>query len=107
MGGTVYCATKFAVRAITLGLKKDLHGTQVRVSSVDPGLVETDFSQVRFKGDAQRAKSVYQGFTPLTADDIADAVYYCASRPPHVNIREMIILPTAQSSVEMVDRREG
>lgn len=104
-GGVVYCATKFAVHAITAGLKKDLHGTAVRVSTVDPGIVETDFSQVRFKGDTSRAEAVYKGLMPLIPDDIADAVYYCASRPPHVNIREMIILPTAQSSTEMIDRR--
>lgn len=105
-GGAVYCATKFAVHAITMGLKKDLLGTQVRVSSVDPGMVETEFSQVRFKGDKTRAAAVYKGLTPLTPDDIADAVYYCASRPPHVNISEMIVLPTAQAGVNMVDRRE-
>lgn len=103
-GGTVYCATKFAVKAINKGLKKDLLGTAVRISSVDPGAVETNFSTVRFKGDAERAAKVYQGFTPLTPEDIADAVYYCASRPAHVNIRELVILPTAQAAVDSIHR---
>lgn len=103
-GGVIYCATKFAVNAITKGLKKDLLGTKVRVSSVDPGIVETDFSKVRFKGDEKRATKVYQGFNPLIPEDIADAVIYCATRPAHINIREMIVMPTDQASVEMVDR---
>jgi len=106
-GGTVYCATKHAVGAITQGLKIDLHGTPVRVSTVDPGLVETDFSLVRFDGDAERAAPVYSTTTPLQPEDIADAVVYCASRPPHVNVAEMIVMPTAQSSTSLIDRDEG
>jgi serine 3-dehydrogenase len=103
--GGVYCATKFAVHALTQGLKMDLHGTPVRVSTVDPGLVETEFSQVRFEGDAERAAQVYAGMTPLTAADVADAVVYCATRPPHVNISEMLLMPTDQSGPTMVHRR--
>ena len=105
-GGTVYCATKHAVGAITQGLKIDLHGTPIRVSSVDPGLVETDFSLVRFEGDAERADPVYSTTTPLQPEDIADAVVYCAGRPPHVNVAEMIVMPTAQSSTSLIDRNE-
>lgn len=103
-GGTVYCATKHAVLAITKGLKMDLHTTGVRVSSVDPGLVETEFSSVRFDGDDERAVKVYRGMTPLTAEDVADAVLYCVSRPDHVNISEIIMMPTDQSSSTMVNR---
>ena len=105
-GGTVYCATKHAVGAITQGLKIDLHGTPVRVSTVDPGLVETDFSLVRFEGDRERADPVYSTTTPLQPEDIADAVVYCASRPPHVNVAEMIVTPTAQSSTTLIQRDE-
>ncbi len=103
--GNVYCATKHAVDALTRGLRLDLAGTPLRVSTVDPGLVETEFSLVRFHGDNQRAKNVYQGMQPLTAEDIADAVFYCASRPAHVQIAEIIILPTAQRSATVVDRK--
>lgn len=105
-GGTVYCATKHAVGAITQGLKIDLHGTPVRVSTVDPGLVETDFSLVRFEGDKERADKVYSTTTPLRPEDVADAVVYCASRPPHVNVAELIVMPTAQSSVTLIQRDE-
>jgi 3-hydroxy acid dehydrogenase/malonic semialdehyde reductase len=104
--GTVYCATKHAVGAISRGLKMDLHGTQVRVSSVDPGLVETEFSIVRFHGDRDRADTVYAGMTPLTGADVADAAVYCATRPPHVNINEIILMPVAQSASTMVHREE-
>lgn len=103
-GGTVYCASKHAVRAITHGLKMDLHGTPIRVSTVDPGLVETAFSEVRFDGDTARAASVYANTTPLTPADVADAVLYVASRPPHVTIHEVVLMPTAQSSATMVHR---
>jgi 3-hydroxy acid dehydrogenase / malonic semialdehyde reductase len=105
-GGTVYAATKHAVRAVTQGLKMDLHGTPVRVSSVDPGLVETDFSKVRFGGDTERADAVYATTDPLKPEDVADAVVYCASRPPHVNIAEVVLMPTAQSSATMIYRRK-
>ncbi len=103
-GGTVYCATKHAVGAISRGLKMDLHGTGVHVSSVDPGLVETEFSRVRFNGDMVRAAKVYEGMTPLTPEDVADAVLYCVSRPAHVNISEIILMPTDQSSSVMIHR---
>ena len=103
-GGVVYSATKHAVGAITKGLKLDLHGTPVRVSTVDPGLVETDFSLVRFDGDAERADPVYSTTTPLQPEDVADAVVYCASRPPHVNVAEIIVMPTAQSSATLIQR---
>ncbi len=103
--GVVYCATKWAVNGISQGLRMDLLGTQIRVSSVDPGAVETNFSRVRFKGDEARATAVYAGMTPLTADDIADAVVYCATRPPHVNVNDMIVLPTDQAAATMVHRR--
>lgn len=102
--GVVYCATKHAVNVISNGLRMDLLGTDIRVSSVDPGAVETNFSNVRFKGDAVRAAKVYEGFSPLVAADIADAVVYCATRPVHVNISEMIVMPTAQASATMITR---
>ena len=104
-GGNVYCATKFAVRALSKGLRLDLNGTNIRVSEVAPGMVETEFSVVRFRGDKERAGKVYQGLTPLSPDDIADAVVYCATRPPHVNISEMIVMPTDQASPTLVHRR--
>lgn len=104
--GAVYCATKFAVRALTQGLRMDLMGTKLRVTSIDPGAVETNFSVVRFKGDEKRAAAVYQDMTPLHAHDIADAALFTATRPPHVNISEMIIMPTDQVSVTMVSRNK-
>jgi 3-hydroxy acid dehydrogenase / malonic semialdehyde reductase len=104
--GGVYCATKFAVNAISRGLKLDLLGTAIRVTSIDPGMVETEFSKVRYKGDLEKAASVYAGFTPLSAEDIADSIFYCASCPPHVNILEMIIFPTDQSAATQVFRRQ-
>lgn len=105
-GGTVYCATKHAVGAITRGLKMDLHGTPIRVSTVDPGMVgETEFSLVRFGGDAERAARVYEGTRPLTPADVAEAVVWCATRPPHVNVAEIILMPTDQSSATLIARR--
>jgi 3-hydroxy acid dehydrogenase/malonic semialdehyde reductase len=103
-GGNVYCATKFAVRALSKGLRLDLNGTPIRVSEVAPGLVETEFSMVRFHGDAERAGKVYLGLKPLSPDDIADAVLYCATRPPHVNVSHVVIMPTAQASATVVHR---
>jgi 3-hydroxy acid dehydrogenase/malonic semialdehyde reductase len=103
--GNVYCATKAAVRALSEGLKMDLLGTPVRVSSVDPGLVETEFSSVRFRGDGERARKVYQGLTPLTAEDIADTILFCATRPAHVNISEVLLVPTEQASATLVHRQ--
>ncbi|QKQ76248.1 SDR family oxidoreductase [Nostoc sp. TCL240-02] len=104
-GGNVYCATKAAVRAISEGLKQDLLGTRVRVTSVDPGMVETEFSEVRFHGNTERAKTVYQGVTPLTADDVADVIFFCVTRSPHVNINEVVLMPVDQASATLVNRR--
>jgi serine 3-dehydrogenase len=103
-GGAVYCATKYAVDALTRGLRMDLVGTPLRVCTVDPGLVETEFSMVRFHGDDERADNVYQGLRPLTGDDIAETVFYCASRPAHIQIAQVIIFPTAQRSATVVHR---
>lgn len=97
-GGNVYCATKHAVAAINRGMAMDLLGTGVRVSSVDPGMVQTEFSTVRFHGDVQKASGVYRGLTPLSASDVAEAVMFCATRPPHANVREMVLMPSAQAS---------
>ncbi|HYK83604.1 MAG TPA: SDR family NAD(P)-dependent oxidoreductase [Gemmatimonadales bacterium] len=102
--GNVYNATKFGVRALTEGMNLDVAGTPIRVSAVDPGFVETEFSEVRFHGDRQRAQAVYQGFKPLTADDVADAIAYIINLPEHVNIPDLIIVPTAQRNVYVVDR---
>lgn len=104
-GGNVYCATKFAVDAITKGLRMDLVDTPIRVSTVDPGLVETEFSFVRFEGDVERAKRVYEGIEVLTGNDVADAVVYCATRPPHVQINEIILTPTYQASALVTSRK--
>ena len=104
--GAVYCATKHAVRALSKGLRMDLFGTKIRVSSVDPGAVHTNFSEVRFKGDKARAAALYEGFEPLTGEDVANAVVYCASCPPHVNISEIIIMPTDQASMTMINRAQ-
>jgi hypothetical protein len=103
-GGVVYCATKAAVDRITRGLRMDLLGSGVRVSTVDPGMVETEFSVVRFHGDADRAASVYEGVTPLTPDDVAEAVVWVADRPAHVQVAELVILPTDQASATRLAR---
>jgi 3-hydroxy acid dehydrogenase/malonic semialdehyde reductase len=103
--GAVYCATKYAVNALSQGLRMDLSGTNIRVTTIDPGAVETNFSVVRFKGDMQRVAAVYEGRDPLTPDDIADTILFCATRPAHVNISEIIIMPTDQASATMVARK--
>jgi NADP-dependent 3-hydroxy acid dehydrogenase YdfG len=97
-GGGVYSATKFATRALTEGLRFDLMGTGVRVTNIEPGMVETEFSLVRL-GDADKAKAVYQGMTPLNANDIAETIVWCLQRPAHVNIQELVIYPTDQAGV--------
>lgn len=97
-GGNVYCASKFAVKALTRALKVDLMGTPVRVTTVDPGMVETDFSLVRFRGDETRAAKVYENLEALRPEDIADAVLWAATRPERVNVSEMVIFPTAQAT---------
>jgi NADP-dependent 3-hydroxy acid dehydrogenase YdfG len=104
-GGSVYCATKAAVKSLSEGLKIDLLGTPVRVTNIEPGLVETEFSNVRFRGDDDRASSVYTGMTPLTPDDIAETILFAVTRPAHVNISEIFVIPTDQSSVTHVHRR--
>jgi serine 3-dehydrogenase len=103
-GGNVYCATKHAVAALNRALAIDTLGTGVRVSSVDPGMVETEFSLVRFHGDGERAQAVYTGLDPLQGEDVAEAVLFCATRPPHANVREMVLMPSAQASAVHVHR---
>jgi serine 3-dehydrogenase len=102
--GNVYCATKFAVRALSQGMKMDLLGTGVRVCSVDPGLVQTEFSMVRFRGNKERAAQVYANTRPLRPEDIADVVIFCATRPPHVDISNVVVMPTDQASVYHLQR---
>ncbi len=104
--GNVYCATKHAVEAITKGMRIDLLPYNIKVSSVSPGMVETEFSVVRYHGDQEKADNVYEGLTPLFADDIADAIEYMVTRPPHVNINDMLIMPTAQASAVYNHREE-
>ena len=103
-GGGVYCATKHAVNAITKSLRLDLLGKNIKVSTIDPGMVETDFSKVRFYGDEEKAKNVYKGITPLYADDIAETIIFMASRPAHVNLGEIIIMPTNQGNAYFFHR---
>lgn len=105
--GAVYNATKFAVRALSEAMNIDLLGTKIRVSSVDPGLAETEFSEVRFDGDSERADSVYSDTVPLTADDIADAVVYVANAPAHVDIFNLVMMPTVQRYPGYMDRNGG
>lgn len=103
-GGAGYNAAKFAVRAITQVLRLELVGKPIRITEVAPGLVETEFSLVRFQGDAERAARVYAGLTPLTADDVADCIQWAVTRPPHVNIDEIVLKPLAQASATVVAR---
>ena len=103
--GVVYCGTKAAVEAISKGLRMDLVGTDIRVTNIEPGMVETEFSEIRFHGDAERAGRVYEGVQPLTADDVADVILFAASRPPHVNLDSIMLKPVAQASATMVARR--
>ena len=105
-GGAVYCAAKAGELQITRALRHELLGTGIRVGTVDPGLAETEFSLVRFKGDAASAKKVYEGMKPLTAEDIAEILVWVASRPPHVNIDELIVKPVDQAEVGKVHRRK-
>jgi len=104
-GGNVYCATKFAVRALYEGLRLDAAGKGIRVTTVDPGLVETEFSVVRFRGDEERAKKTYVGLECLRPEDVADAIVYALTRPAHVNIGEMVLWPTDQASTTVVTRK--
>lgn len=106
-GGNVYCATKHAVLGLTRAMRLDLCGTGVRVSTVDPGLVNTEFSTVRFHGDRERADATYRGMTPLTGADVAEVVLWVATRPAHVNLAEVLVLPADQASTTCVHRRQG
>ncbi|MBL7941458.1 MAG: SDR family oxidoreductase [Flavobacteriales bacterium] len=106
-GGNVYSASKFAVEALTRSMRIDLLPHHIRVCQVAPGAAETEFSLVRFKGDADKAKNVYQGFDPLVAEDIAEATWFIASRPPHVCINDLVIMPTAQASSAHLHRSKS
>jgi len=103
--GNVYCASKHAVDAINQGMRIDLNQYGIRVGAVNPGLVETEFSKVRFKGDNSKADSVYKGFEPLKPEDIADIIYFVVTRPFHVNIADLIVMPTAQASSTIVNKQ--
>ena len=102
--GNGYCASKFAVDALSKAMRLDLNPYNIKVTTISPGMVETEFSVVRFKGDAQKAQSVYKGFKPLTAQDIADTIYYAVSCPAHVQIADLVVFPTAQASSTLVKR---
>ncbi len=103
--GNVYCATKAAVDALNQGMRIDLLPHGIKVTAVHPGAVETEFSEVRFKGDKDRAKKVYEGFTPLSAADVAETIWYVASRPAHVNINDLVLMPTAQATGTLIHRK--
>ncbi|RKX27192.1 MAG: NAD(P)-dependent oxidoreductase, partial [Candidatus Zixiibacteriota bacterium] len=104
--GNVYCATKHAVDAITKGMRIDLFDTPIRVSTIDPGLAETEFSEVRFYGDKERAKTTYEGYKPLEAKDVAEAIVWVAKQPPHVQIAQVTILATDQASAMVLNKKE-
>ena len=102
--GNVYAATKFAMNGLSQGMNLDLSGTNLKVSSIDPGYVETEFSEVRFHGDKERAKNVYKGFKPLSAQDVADVISFVINLPDHVNIQDLIMTPTPQRNIYVVDK---
>ena len=102
--GNVYCASKFAVNALNKSMRLDLNDYNIRVSGIHPGMVATEFSEVRFKGDKEKAKSVYAGFKPLQAADIADIIYFVVSRPYHVNFEDLVVYPTAQASAGVIKK---
>ncbi|TDQ28644.1 SDR family NAD(P)-dependent oxidoreductase [Tenacibaculum caenipelagi] len=102
--GNVYCASKFAVNALNKGMRIDLNQHNIRVCAIHPGLVETEFSEVRFKGDSEKAKTVYQGYKALQPEDIADIIHFVVTRPYHVNIEDLIVYPTAQASATIVNK---
>lgn len=104
--GAAYCGTKAAVDAISKAMRMDLVGSAIRVTDIQPGMVETEFSQIRFHGDTDRAARVYQGVTPLTADDVADTIVFAATRPAHVNIDSIMLKPVAQASAMLLSRRQ-
>jgi 3-hydroxy acid dehydrogenase/malonic semialdehyde reductase len=103
--GNVYCSSKHAVKALSRGMQIDLNGTGVRVTNLDPGLVETEFSEVRFRGDKERAKNIYQGFTPLTSWDVAEVALFCVTRPQHVTIQDILVTPTDQASTTILNKK--
>lgn len=103
--GNVYCASKHAVDALTQGMRMDLNGKGIKVAAINPGMVETEFSEVRFKGDKERASKVYQGFTPLQAEDIADIIWFTVTRPPHVNIADLTVMSLDQASSTIVNKQ--
>jgi NADP-dependent 3-hydroxy acid dehydrogenase YdfG len=102
--GNVYCASKFAVNALNKSMRLDLNQHKIRVAGIHPGLVETEFSEVRFKGDQERAKNVYTGYKALQAEDIADIIYFVVTRPYHVNIEDLVVYPTAQASATILNK---
>lgn len=103
--GNVYCTTKHAVKAISKGMLVDLNGTGVKVTNLDPGLVETEFSEVRFHGDKERAEKIYQGYTPLTSKDVAEVVLFCVTRPQHVSIQDILVTPTDQATTMILNKK--
>lgn len=103
--GNVYCASKHAVDAINQGMRIDLNGNGIRVGAINPGLVQTEFSEVRFKGDTEKAEKVYQGFKALQPEDIADIIHFTVTRPYHVNIADLTVMPTAQASSTIIDKK--
>jgi len=105
--GNVYCASKHAVDALNEGMRFDLNGKGIKVGAINPGMVETEFSEVRFKGDADRAAKVYQGFTPLKAEDVADVIWFAVTRPPHVNIADLTMMCLDQASSTIVNKKKG
>ncbi len=105
--GNVYCASKYAVDAITTGMRLDLNGKGIKIGAINPGLVETEFSEVRFKGNTDRAEKVYQGFTPLKAEDIADIIWFAVTRPAHVNIADLTVMCLDQASSTIVNKDEN
>ena len=105
LNGNVYCATKYAVDSLNQAMRIDLLSHKIKVTGIHPGAVQTEFSEVRFKGDTERAKKVYDGFEPLHAQDIAEAIWFAVSRPPHVNINDMIIMPSAQANTTHLIRK--
>ncbi|MFN3305811.1 MAG: SDR family NAD(P)-dependent oxidoreductase [Candidatus Kapaibacteriota bacterium] len=103
--GNVYCATKFAVKALSEAMIIDFNGTNVRITNVDPGLVETEFSIVRFHGDEEKAKTVYKGYKPLTGKDVAVVILFCVTLPEHITIQDILITPTAQATATIVSKK--
>ena len=102
--GNVYCASKHAVNALNKGMRIDLNKHNIRVSAIHPGAVETAFSEVRFKGDTEKAAAVYKGYKPLQAEDIADIIYFVVTRPYHVNIEDLVVYPTAQANATILNK---